>query len=175
MVEGPESILGKLNHITTQPVPLDGRTGDFEIPVVPTFSDPDLTTPSTGPYTLRAVLGEKRAHRTLAGVPVRVLHAKLPISLQPDSIKVMVEGPESLVRALVPEDLTAEVDAGGLAASATPYQLRPAVRLSHTALAGKVQVTGWVDRFVSLRVGQATGPLPQPAVAPPGEAGGALP
>ena len=175
VVEGPESVLGKLNHISTQPVPLDGRTKDFEVPVVPTFSDPDLTTPSSGSYTLRAALGEKRVQRTLAGVPVRVLRTKLPVSLQPDSIKVMVEGPESLVRALVPEDLTAEVDAGGLAASATPYQLRPAVRLSHAALVGKVQVTGWVDRFVSLRVGPVSGQPPQAAGAPPGEAGGVAP
>jgi YbbR domain-containing protein len=175
VVEGPESVLGKLGHISTQPVPLDGRTRDFEVPVVPTLSDPDLTTPSPGAYTLRVALGEKRAQRTLAAVPVRVLNTRLPVSLQPDSIKVMVEGPESLIRALVPEDLTAEVDAGGLASSATPYQLRPAVRLSQAALADKVQVTGWADRFVSLRVGPVSGQLPQSAVAPPGEAGGLAP
>ncbi|OYW04875.1 MAG: hypothetical protein B7X11_02465, partial [Acidobacteria bacterium 37-65-4] len=97
-VEGPESALRKVKQLSTQPVPLDGRGADFETPVVPIFSDPDLSVLSPGPYTLRAVLGEKRAQRTLAGVPVRVLHAKLPVSLQPDSIKVMVEGPESLVR-----------------------------------------------------------------------------
>lgn len=157
-VEGPESVLQKIKHLSTQPVPLDGRATDFETPVVPTFSEPDLSVVSQGPFTLRVVLGEKRAQRTLAGVPVRVLHASLPVTLQPDSIKVMVEGPESLIRGLASEDLSAEVDAQGLAASPTPYQLRPAVHLSRAALAGKVQVTGWVDRFVSLRVGVGHGP-----------------
>lgn len=188
-VEGPESVLIKIKHLSTQPVPLEGRAADFETPVVPTFSEPDLSVLSQGPFTLRVVLGEKRTQRTLAGVPVRVLHAGLPATVQPESIKVMVEGPESLVRGLAPEDVTAEIDAQGLAASPTPYQLRPAVRLSRPALAGKVQVTGWVDRFVSLRVGHGQGqgqgqgssqgqnpgvPPEQPA-PPSGTAGGGAP
>ena len=175
LVEGPESVLRKLTHISTQPVPLDGRTADFETPVVPAFSDPDLAAPSTGSYTLTVALGEKRAQRTVTGVSVRVLHAKLHATLQPEFIKVMVEGPESLVRALVPEDLAAEVDAQGLAASPRPTSCAPAVRMSHAALVGKVQVTGWVDRFVSLRVGQSQEPPPQPGVGPPGGSGGVAP
>lgn len=174
-VEGPESVLRKVKYLSTQPVPLDGRGADFETPVVPTFSDPDLSVLSPGPYTLRAVLGEKQAQRTLSGVPVQVLHAKLPVALLPDTIKVMVEGPESLVRKLTPQDLLAEVDAQDLKASPVPYQLRPAVRLHSKALAGKVQVTGWVDRFVSVRVSQGQGTPPAPVAPPSGATGGGAP
>ncbi len=154
-VEGPESVIRKLKKISTQAVPLDGRNANFDTPVVPTFNDPDLTVTNPGPANLHVVLGEKRAQRTLGPVPVRVLHAHAPVQVVPDAIKVMVEGPESIVRGLSAQDLSAEVDAAGLKPAESPYQLRPAVRFDDAALAGKVAITGWIERFVSVQVGPA--------------------
>jgi YbbR domain-containing protein len=174
-VEGPESVIRKLKRLSTQPVPLDGRTADFDTPVVPTFNDPDLTVTNPGPATLHVTLGEKRAQRTLGPVPVRVLRARAPVQLQPDSIKVMVEGPESLVRSLSAQDFSAEVDAGALRPAETPYQLRPAVRLNDAGLAGKVAITGWIERFVSVQVGPARAPAPDHGSGTAGAEGRPLP
>jgi YbbR domain-containing protein len=174
-VEGPESVIRKMKRLSTQPVPLDGRTADFDTPVVPTFNDPDITVTNPGPATLHVSLGEKRAQRTLGPVPVRVLHARAPVKVEPESIKVMVEGPESLVRALSAQDVSAEVDAQSLKPADTPYQLRPAVRMSTAGLAGKVAITGWIERFVSVQVGPARGPAADHASGVPGAEGRPLP
>jgi YbbR domain-containing protein len=174
-VEGPESVIRKLRHLPTQPVPLDGRSSSFETPVVPTFSEPDLTVTMPGTATLRVVLGEKRAQRTLGPVPIKVLHAHLPVTLQPDAIRVMVEGPEPLVRRMSPEDLQAEVDVRSLKPGESPYQVRPAVRVVNPSLAAKIAITGWMDRFVSVEVGTPQAPPPGQPVEAPGVEGGIAP
>lgn len=151
-LEGPETAIRKLRHVPTQTVPLEGRAQDFQVPVVPSPSDADISVASLGAFTLKVVIGETRAQRTIAPVAVTVLHSKHDAAVSPDSIKVMVDGPESVVRGLGPRDLVAEVDVAGLSPSEKPYQLRPAVRFSNPALAGRVEITSWTQRYVDVLV-----------------------
>lgn len=176
-VEGPESLVRKLHQLPTQPVPLDGRSTGFEIPVVTGHVDSDLAIPSPSPAMLRVVIGEKRQQRTISPISIGVVHGgKNVVTLEAPTLKVMVEGPESLVRNLAPEDFVAEVNVQGLKPSEKPYQIKPSLRLARSDLAGKVEITGWVDRFVGVRVEKGTA-APQQTSEPaaPSSGGGPLP
>lgn len=151
-VEGPSTVLQRVHSAPTQPVSLDGRSQSFQVPVVPTFSETDISVEDLGPYTLDVTIGERRGQRTIGPVPVKVLNAKGPTSLDPSSLKVMVDGPVSLISRLRPEDFVAEVDVVGLKPSDKPYQLRPAVRLTNKALEGRIEITSFSQRYVAVTV-----------------------
>ncbi len=153
-VQGPEGLLSHLQRVLTQPVPLDGRNQDFETSVIPVPQEPDVTVVEPQTHQLRVSIGEQRVQRALAPVGVTVVGAPagLAPAVSPSSLKVMVEGPESVVNGLKPSDLTAEVDVRGLSPSSQPYQLRPAVRLADPGLRGRVEVTSWIQRFVDVRL-----------------------
>jgi len=153
-VEGPESLLRQLRRVTTQPVPLEGRSQDFEAAVVPAPAEAELTVTAPQTHRLRVSVGELLAQRAITPVAVTVLRAGegLTTDLAPSALTVMVEGPQSLVARLRPEDLVAEVDLQGLAASAKAYQLKPAVRLADPTLRSRVEVTSWIQKFVTVTV-----------------------
>ena len=76
-VEGPESVMRKLKRLPTQPVPLDGRTADFETPVVPDLLRPRPDGPVTrAPPRSRWAWERSGPSGRSAPVPVRVLHAR---------------------------------------------------------------------------------------------------
>ncbi len=164
-IEGPESIVRRMRHAPTQPVSLEGRSQDFQAPVVPTFSDPEISVLDLGPYTLNVRIGERRSQRTIGPIPIKVLNAKYPVVLDPTTLKVMVDGPFSLVHSLTPQDLVAEVDVTGLKPSNQAYQLRPAVRFSSTNLAAHIEITSWIQRFVGVKV-LKPGQTVEPSLAP---------
>ena len=151
-IEGPSTTLQRIHSAPTQPVSLDGRSQNFQAPVVPTFSESDISVEDLGPYTLDVTIGERRAQRTIGPVPVKVLNAKGPTTPIPSSLKVMVDGPVSIISRLRPEDFVAEVDVVGLKPSDKAYQLRPAVRLTNKALAGRVDITSFSQRYVAVKV-----------------------
>jgi YbbR domain-containing protein len=165
-VEGPESALQRLRTMPTQPVPLEGKAQSFQTPVVPAPPEPEITVLDPGPFVLSVKIGERRSQRSIGPVSIRVTNAGFPVTVDPPSLKVMVDGPASIVDRLTPGDFTAEVDAGGLKPASQPYQLRPAVQFVNESLGSKVDITSASERFVLVRVGRApregegTGALP---------------
>lgn len=151
-VEGPESILEKLKRAPTQAVSIEGRNQDFQIPVFPTFTDPEVSALEMGPFTLRVAIGEKRVQKTVGPIPVTVLNSSFYTAVNPSTLKVMVEGPASVVSVLAPEDFQAEVDVVGLQPSDEPYQLRPAVRFAGKQAPPGTEITSWTQRFVDVKV-----------------------
>jgi hypothetical protein len=152
VIEGPETLIRRIRHAPTQPISLEGRAQDFQVPVVPTFSEPEISVSNLGPFTIRVSIGEIRSQRTITPVPVKVLNARYPTILATPSLRVMVDGPESVVRGLGPQDFVAEVDVVGLKPSDQDYQLRPAVRFANPNLASRVDITSWSQRFVVVRI-----------------------
>jgi len=157
-VEGPESLLRQLRRVATQPVPLEGRSQDFEAAVVPAPAEPELTVTTPQTHRLRVSIGELLAQRAITPVAVSALRTAegLAADLSPTVLTVMVEGPQSVVSRLRPEDLVAEVDLQGLAPSVKPYQLKPAVRLADPSLRPRVEITSWIQKFVTVTVRHRT-------------------
>ncbi|MEW5764637.1 MAG: YbbR-like domain-containing protein [Acidobacteriota bacterium] len=154
-VSGPSALLQRLQFIPTQAVPLEGRAQDFLTPVVPALPSPELSTGDLGPFTLSVTLGEKRLQRTVGPVPIQVHGGHVPVEVAPSGIKVMVEGPASLMEALAPGDFVAEVDLSGHRLADREVQLRPAVRLADPALSSRVFITAVSPRFVGIRAAQS--------------------
>lgn len=154
VLQGPASILRRTERVDTQPVQLDSQDQSFQASVVPTLSDPDIEVLNPEPHTLRVQIGEKRMQRVITPVPIQVSGAnrRYNVSVTPTSIKVMVDGPESVVKRLTPSDIQAEVDVQGLTPSSQSYQLRPAVRFANSTLGQRVEITSWVQRFVQVQV-----------------------
>ena len=168
-VDGPETLVKKLRQIPTQPVSLDGRAQDFLVPVVPTLNEPDVAVSGLSSFTLKVTVGEARAQRTIGPIQIRVLHAAAPVVLAPPALRVMVDGPASIVRGLSPQDLTAEVDVTGLKPADKEYQLRPAVRFVNSSIGSRVEITSLTERYVGVRIGAQEPPVaaPPPAAQPP--------
>lgn len=151
-IEGPESEVARIKRAPTQSISVEGRAQSFNAPVVPVFSDPDIKVLDTGPFSLNVVIGEKRAQRTIGPVPITLLNAKYPAAVSPPSLKVMVDGPASVVWDLGPRDLVAELNLIGLKPAEQAYQLLPAVRFANPALGSRVEITSWVQHYVEVRV-----------------------
>lgn len=154
-VSGPSGLLQRLQFISTQAVPLEGRAQDFLTPVVPALPSSELSTGDLGPFTLAVTLGEKRLQRTVGPVPIQVRGGRVPVEISPSGIKVMVEGPASLMEGLAPDDFVAEVDLSGQRPAEKETQLRPAVRLADPALASRVFITSVSPRFVGIRAARS--------------------
>lgn len=172
-VDGPETVVKKLHFVPTQPVSLDGHAQDFAVPVVPNLNEPDVAVSGLTSFTLKVTVGEERAQRTIGPIPIQVLHAGAPVVLTPTTLKVMVDGPASIVRGISPQDLAAEVDVTGLKPRDKEYELRPAVRFINPSLASRVDITSWTERFVGVRLeaqpppAATAPPAPATAQAPP--------
>ncbi len=153
-VEGPEGTLAHLGHIQTQPVPVEGRVQDFDTAVIPIPPDSEISVVDPQTYHLRVRVGEQRAQRSIMPVAISVTGAApgWTVTVDPPSLKVMVEGPESAVAAMRPSDIEAEINLRGLSPAPAPYQLRPAVRLAGQSLSGKVEITSWIQRFVQVKI-----------------------
>ncbi len=157
-VEGPEGMLAHLSHIPTQPVPAEGRSQDFDTAVIPVPPDPEITVVDAQTYHLRARVGEQRIQRAIAPVAVSVTGAApgWTVTVDPPTLKVMVEGPQSAVAGLRPSSLVAEISLRGLAPAPAPYQLRPAVHLADSSLSARVEITSWIQRFVEVKIEAAS-------------------
>ncbi|MGC8763793.1 MAG: CdaR family protein [Acidobacteriota bacterium] len=151
-VSGPSALLAKMKGVPTQPVSVEGRSQDFQVPVVPVPSDPQMVVAEPGPMGLTVFLGEKREERTVGPVFVRVAGGGTALEVDPAAVKVVVEGPQSLVSSLAPGDFRAEVTAPALRSPGAEVQIRPAVTTSDPSLADKVSITGVIPRYVTLRV-----------------------
>lgn len=152
-VRGPHADLRKLSHLQTQPVSLDRRSDGFTEIVTPVSPDPEVSVVPGPGLTLKVVLGEKPARRTVEGIPVTVVNGGGRSGVDPKTVTASVEGPPSMVGSLAPGDFRCTADARGLAPSEVPYQIKPAVRFARKEMASKVEVTAVNPHFVAVKIG----------------------
>ena len=100
MVRGPESVLDKLEAISTEKIDLKGRTGDFTL-IQPLAVTDSKATIQRGDVTVTFRVGEKRIEKTFV---VPTTHGK--------SVRITLYGPTSLLQKRKPEDfkITFEAD-----------------------------------------------------------------
>jgi len=157
-VAGPESLLEGVESLDTEPVLLANRTGSFREGVVPIPPAPELVITPGQSWTLEVVLGERRRQRTLTGVAVSVSDGPYRVRLNPETLKINVDGPENLVNRLRPQDFSADVDVKLLEPTETPYQLKPAVRFIGRDPTGELAITSVIPHYVAVTVTDPDGP-----------------
>ncbi|HEV2667355.1 MAG TPA: CdaR family protein [Blastocatellia bacterium] len=125
-IEGPQSVVSKMERVLTEKVTLGGRNADFRTSVeVEIPQDSRVKTP--GRVELSVKIGEERMLRRFASAPVQWTDKTATGWLLTKTVRLEVFGPKSAVEALREDDLRVEVKTASLPPSVT--SLTPRVQL----------------------------------------------
>jgi len=125
-IEGPQSVVSKMERALTEKVSLDGRDADFQTSVeVEIPEDSRVKTP--GRIKLSVKIGEERLLRRFANAPVRWIDKGAAGWLLTKTVRLEVFGPKSVVESLSADDLRVEVKTASLPPSVT--SLTPQIQL----------------------------------------------
>jgi YbbR domain-containing protein len=113
-IEGPQSMVDKIDRIFTEFVSLDGRDADFRTPVEVEIPQNSLRIKTPGRIELSVIIGEERLLRRFANAPVQWLDKSAAGWLLTKTVQLEVFGPKSAVEALRADDLRVVVNTDGL-------------------------------------------------------------
>jgi YbbR domain-containing protein len=125
-VVGPSSRLEGLEQVTTEPVSADGLREPYTR-AVRVELDPLVRLEREMTVDLTLDVREERSRKELSGVMVRIEPPGAAEDLGPETLRVSVEGPKSVVALLNAEDVDAEVKVEGLAPGR--HSVTPSVKL----------------------------------------------
>jgi YbbR domain-containing protein len=119
-IEGPQSSIKKTDYLLTESISLSGRRENFSVTVEVETPNDSLRVIEPRTVNLSIEIGERRATRKFANIPVHWLDQPASGRLSTKSVEVELFGPQSMIESLRPEDLrvelkTADVKAGGAA------------------------------------------------------------
>jgi hypothetical protein len=118
-VEGPKSIVDRMESVLTEAVSLDGRDADFQTSVEVDVPQDSLQVKTPGRIELSVKIGEERLLRRFAGAPVRWIDKSATGWLLTKTVRLEVYGPKSAVEALRADDLRVEVKTANLPPNVT--------------------------------------------------------
>ena len=125
-VVGPASQVRGLEQVTTEPVSADGLRQPFSR-AVGLELDPLVRLESGTSIELTLDVREVRLRKEISGIEVTTRPEAVSASLEPNSVRVVVEGPRSMIEQLRAEDLEVEVRLDGLGAGR--HQVVPIVHV----------------------------------------------
>lgn len=123
-IAGPRSRVQEVESAFTEPLSIEGAQAGVSDVVNMGLDDPLLRVLGSPRVRATVRIREVEGERTLDAVSVEVRGGDA--SVRPASVRVVVAGPASLLRTLVPDDVHASVDVAAAAAGAT---LTPTVDL----------------------------------------------
>lgn len=113
VVVGPASQIRNLDQVTTEPVSAEGLRQPFSR-TVRLELDPLIRLERDTSVDLTLDVREVRMRREVRGVAVTTRPEQVNATFEPETVRVVVEGPKSLVEQLRAEELEAEVRLDGL-------------------------------------------------------------
>jgi hypothetical protein len=125
-IEGPQSVVSKMERVLTEKVSLDGRAADFQTSVEVEIPQ-DSRVKTQGRIELSVKIGEERLLRRFAAFPVRWIDKGPTGLLLTKTVRLEVLGPKSVVESLREDDLRVEVKTASLPTGVT--SLTPQVQL----------------------------------------------
>jgi YbbR domain-containing protein len=128
-IEGPKSIIDKMERVSTEKVSLDARGADFQTSVEVDVPQDSLRVKTPGRVELLVKIGEERLVRHFAAAPVQWIDKSAAGWLLTKTVRLEVYGPKSAVEALRADDLRVEVKTANLppnVTSVTPQVQLPA-------------------------------------------------
>jgi YbbR domain-containing protein len=125
-IEGPQSVVSKMERVLTEKVSLDGRDDDFQTSIEVEIPQ-DSRVKTSGRIELSAKIGEERLMRRFAAAPVQWIDKSAAGSLLTKTVQLEVFGPKSLIESLRADDLRVEIKTAGLPPGVT--SLTPQVQL----------------------------------------------
>src|SRR5262249_43047112 len=125
-IEGPQSVVSKMERVLTEKVSLDGRVADFQTSVEVEIPQ-DSRVKTQGRIELSVKIGEERLLRRFAAAPVRWIDKGPTGLLLTKTVRLEVLGPKSVVESLREDDQRVEVKTASLPTGVT--SLTPQVQL----------------------------------------------
>ncbi|MDX1390105.1 MAG: CdaR family protein, partial [Acidobacteriota bacterium] len=113
-VEGPRSEIVELEEIQTDPIDLGGRSEPFVVTVGAVPASPGVRILSARSLEVRVDVDAAPVERVVDAVAVVLTGQAYESTVTPDSLRVTITGPPTLVRTIGPQHLRAVVDITGL-------------------------------------------------------------
>lgn len=149
-IVGPAARLRGLDQITTQPVSAEGLREPYSR-VVRVELDPLIRLERETDVEITLDVREERLRREFNEVPVEPVPGEVAARVQPQAIRVTVEGPKSFVENLNGEDVEAELPLEGLGPGT--HRVVPFVRVPGD-IPGLVRVVALEPEEVEVRIPQ---------------------
>ncbi len=154
-LQGPKSLVSRIEKVSTRPVNVDGFTEINLRRSVSLVTPHPRVTIIPDDVTLRIQISEKRVTRHFENVPVEVRGAKANFRLNPQALGVWVQGPISQVERLSRRNIGLFVTLGGNEPSRENLRLDPQVQLVPPDSFPNVRLErlsqGYVDIFLTPR------------------------
>ncbi|HSF19854.1 MAG TPA: CdaR family protein [Vicinamibacteria bacterium] len=147
-VVGPASRLKGLEQVTTEPISAEGLREPYSR-AVRVELDPLVRLDRDTTVEITLQVGEERLRREVSGIVVAGDPESSSVRLEPQTLRVTLEGPRSLVEALSAEDLVATVPLDGL--SSGRHNVAPLVRL-RSVYVTQVEVIGIKPEEITVRI-----------------------
>jgi YbbR domain-containing protein len=147
-VVGPSALLSGLEQVTTEPVSADGLREPYSRSVRVEL-DPLVRLAREMTVEITLDVQEERMRRELRGVALRAVPSDVAARLAASEVRVLVEGPKSIVGTLSAADFDAELPLLGLASGR--HSVAPVVR-AKTPEALKVRVVSVKPESVVARI-----------------------
>lgn len=113
-IEGPQSLIDRIDHVVTETVNLNGRRMDFQTSVEVEVPQHTSLGRISGPINLSVEIGERRIARRFTNIPIQWPDKNAPGRLLTKTIDVEVFGPRSAVETLRANDFRVEMNTTGL-------------------------------------------------------------
>lgn len=148
-VVGPASLVRGVEQVTTEPLSAEGLRQPFSRSVRLEL-DPLIRLVGDTSVELSLDVREVRLRKELAGVTVSTMPDGVSAAISPDSVRILVEGPRSVVSELQSESFSAEVRIDGLARG--EHRLVPIVRVPEGAGFAALHIVSVSPEEIDVRV-----------------------
>src|SRR5262245_32711269 len=135
-IQGPQSLVNKIHRVTTETVNLGGRQSNFQTSVEVEVMQDSLRVNTQGPIKLSIDIGEERALRRFADVPVQWPNKNANERLLTKTVEVELFGPKSAVENLPAHDLRVEINTANLPPNAN--SVIPNIQLPANIVVSKI-------------------------------------
>ncbi len=126
LITGPRSHVEKIQHISTEPVPVTAQKQTIRMFANLSIRDNMVRSTPVGPIEVQVILGAHRSVVTIPRVPVQVDDNKYLTIPQRVSVQVLV--PVTFKGNLTADDLSATVSTSSLVSSSQSTRLKPDVK-----------------------------------------------
>lgn len=148
-ISGPASRVDTMQQITTEPVSAEGLRETFSQPAQVRIEDPYVRLEDTSTVELTLDVREERVRKQFSGATLSSQPPTVKTRIRPASLKVLVEGPRSVMESVRVEDMSVWVEVGHLEPG--NHRVTPKIRFSRRDL-DSLEVLSVDPKEVQVRV-----------------------
>jgi len=168
LVSGTPRLLATLaDTLSTQAIDLSNHTTSFEVSVPVILPNSDLLLLSSQNITVSVEIKPVTTSRQFENIPIKILgidsNSNLTVKIAPNTVSVLVNGPQEAVNQLTAEDVKVVLDLNGLAPGNYTLPLSVSVGQGQIPNEGVSVLPGEVD----IQIIDNSAPTPEETTSPP--------